>query len=203
VRLLQELRGRLPVAIPEPAMVAADDSCFAYPYLPGEPLEAEIEVELWGDVVAAVGAVELDLPPFSGVESRLALVEHVRGDLPPELRRVADRVLAEYAPRYEAATSRALPMHGDLGLSHFLVDAHGAPYAVIDWSDACRAPVEHELANLYWTSPALVAAAAARFDADPDLAALDHFANALSDIGELHAAGRSAGGVIAHLQALA
>jgi hypothetical protein len=64
--------------------------------------------------------------------------------IPTAVDDLASQVLEEYGERYQrAATSRSVTMHGDLGLSHWLIDEHDHPYAVIDWSDACLAPVEH------------------------------------------------------------
>src|SRR5260370_42168903 len=82
-------------------------------------------------------------------------------------------------------------MHADLGLSHWLIDVHNHPYAVIDWSDACFAPIEHELANLYWTNEEYVDMAVERYGEqtgvvlDRRLVDLGYAANALSDVGLL------------------
>jgi aminoglycoside phosphotransferase (APT) family kinase protein len=227
VNLLTTLRGRLPIGAPDPVYVAPDFSFFGYGYLRGEPLDRRPElfsVQLWVDVVIAVeslvpvhAADAIGIRPFDGVERRLDLVRVARDrdHLSDVVAAFADTVLRDYGPCYDhAAAARSITMHGDLGLSHWLVD-DGA-YAVFDWSDACIAPVEHELANLLWTRGGwtLVDDASARYAnatayrPDRTLIALEHWANALSDVGAMLTGGVEASsseilGVLTHLDALA
>jgi len=215
VRLLRELHGRLPVDVPDPVVVAPDGSFFGYRYLHGEPLRVAPAgfPELWARAVVAVDralpparATEIGVRPFAHLAQRLERVERARSTVPA----LADRVLAEYESRFEnAARARPTTMHADLGVDHWLTDEAGGLTAIIDWSDACVAPIEHELANLWWLRDAqLVANATAAYAAstgyrpDVDLIALDHWANALSDIGALLERGEDAAPVIAHLHAL-
>jgi aminoglycoside phosphotransferase (APT) family kinase protein len=215
IALLHDLRGKLPVATPVPDHVAPDLGFFGYPYLAGtrlEPAESmlgrpqarEQFVDLWLDVVDAVARVvtpqrghELGLRPLADLDSCLELVDAAltSGVLPRRVRQLGGRVLDEYGDRYaQAAASRPIAMHADLGTSHWLLNGDGEPYAVIDWSDACLAPVENELANLYWTERVgqrlvddAASGCAARFgiDVDRELVDLTFAANALSDIGLL------------------
>jgi uridine kinase/aminoglycoside phosphotransferase (APT) family kinase protein len=215
VNLLEAVRGRLPVVTPEPACVAPDFGFFGYRYLPGAVLDGRDDllaaptarrrvVERWvglvttlAQIVPAERACALGLEPFARVRHRLDLVRNARagGVFPPEIDRLATRVLEEYAERYHrAAESGLVTLHGDLGLSHWLVDEQDEPYAVIDWSDACLAPVEHEISNLYWTNTyarALVREAVDEYErrtdtaVDRQLVELGFAANGLGDIGLL------------------
>jgi uridine kinase len=218
VNLLDAVRGRLPVVTPEPAYIAPDFGCFGYRYLPGAALDdregllaaptaRRRVVEQWVGLVTALAQVvppekarALGLEPFTRVQHRLDLVWDARdaragGALSPEIDRLAARVLDEYAERYHRAAERRLvTLHGDLGLSHWLVDEHDEPYAVIDWSDACLAPVEHDISNLYWTithAGELVREAVDEYErqtgaaVDRELIELGFAANGLADIGLL------------------
>jgi aminoglycoside phosphotransferase (APT) family kinase protein len=161
------------VEIPEPTWVASDFSFFGYRYLRGATLEDREDlvetpssqsqfVDHWLELVTTLQqlvplekARALGVRPFTHVTHRLGLVHTARasGVIPSAVDDLARQVLEEYDERCQrAARSRSVTMHGDLGLSHWLIDEHNRPYAVIDWSDACLAPVEHELANLYWTN---------------------------------------------------
>jgi aminoglycoside phosphotransferase (APT) family kinase protein len=215
VGLLRALRKQLPVAIPDPVYVAPDFSFFGYRYLRGSTLEDREDLVATPDsrsqfinqwlglvmtlerVVPPHTAQSLGLRPFAHVTDRLGLVHSARasGVMPAAVDDLASQVLEEYGERYQrAASSRSVTMHGDLGLSHWLIDEHDHPYAVIDWSDACLAPVEHELANLYWTNEGAteyVDMAVERYGEqtgaalDRRLIDLGYAANALSDIGLL------------------
>lgn len=238
VDLLVHLRGRLAVATPDPVYIAPDLGFFGYRYLPGDSLEDRPDLyasstyltqfaRLWADVVIAVEnlvsvdtAATLRLQPFPGVQTRLERVLLTRdsGVLPDPVIELAEQAVREYELVYErAASARAIAMHGDLGLSHWLVRDGDMPYAVFDWSDACIAPVEHELATLLWIpkrGAEYVDEAAVCYcnetghQPDRRLVDLDHWANALSDVGAMlksgaHATDPRVVGVLAHLEALA
>jgi aminoglycoside phosphotransferase (APT) family kinase protein len=228
VNLLAALRGQLPVVVPDPTYVAPDFSFFGYGYLRGEPLDQRPELftaQLWIDVVVAVETVVpastvtgLGIHPFDGVARRLDLVRRTRDQahLSYAVNRLADAVLRDYEPRYDqAARARSITMHGDLGLSHWLVDDADDPYAVFDWSDACTGPIEHALADLLWTPEVwpLIEEASAGYAkltghrADRELIDLDHAANVLSDVGAMLDGGTDASspdilGLVAHLEQL-
>jgi aminoglycoside phosphotransferase (APT) family kinase protein len=229
VNLLAALRGRLPVAIPDPKYIAPDFSFFGYGYLRGEPLDRRPELftaQLWIDVVVAVETVvpvsaasDLGIHPFDGVAHRLDLVRRTRDQahLTDPVNGLADAVVCDYEPRYDqAARARPITMHGDLGLSHWLVDDADDPYAVFDWSDVCTGPIEHALADLRWTPEAWpsIEEVSARYAKatghrpDRELIDLDHWANVLSDVGAMLESGTDASSpdilrLVAHLEQLA
>ena len=108
------------------------------------------------------------------------------------MRAVADSVLEDYVDRWNAASARRrVTLHADLGLDHWLLDSDGEVYALIDWSDACIAPPEQQLATLLWHIPDLAQAVADRCAAstgaavDGHLVVAEAYASVLCDLAEL------------------
>jgi aminoglycoside phosphotransferase (APT) family kinase protein len=150
-RLLAAVAAVSPLPVPRP--VFADDTCLAYPKLPGVPLldrpgperarlAPAVGVAL-GGLLAAVHAVEVD-PDLVSTE------DSAPGEWLVEARRAYPEVAASVpAPRRQSVEAflRTAPLppvgavftHHDLGIEHVLVDpATGAVTGVIDWSDAAR-----------------------------------------------------------------
>ena len=212
VRLLRAVDGQVPVDVPRPVHVADDGSFFGYRYIPGRAVKDVLE--LWVDpqrqvtlvtlAVEVALAIEAAVPvedacamglemlgePRHAVAGAEAAVEAVL--LPADVRPAAEAALASYETLWQAATSRKMAtLHADFGLDHWLLDERGEIYALIDWSDACVGPPEHQLSTLMWDIPALVAPAAARYGAstgsevDLRLVVADGYLNALGDLAEL------------------
>jgi aminoglycoside phosphotransferase (APT) family kinase protein len=212
VALLRAVAGLLPVRVPEPVAVAGDGTYFGYRYLPGRAILDGVDA--WKGAREQRALVELVLDVALGIEQAvpvadaLALGLEARISRPNDLAKaaaglasglvsrhvcaVAESVLADYPDRWDAAVSRRMAtLHADLGLDHWLLDGYGQVYALIDWSDACVAPPEHQLATLRWHIPELAGAAAAgyaartRAEIDAELVVADAYACALSDLAEL------------------
>ena len=219
-RLLEAVRGRLPVAVPEPVFVATDGNFFGYPYLAGLSIADRLDV--WVDPRKQASLASLVVDVAVAIEAAVP-VEMARGlgldvvDRPDDIlrsavagleasllsstaRAAAEAAIATYAERWEAAgASRQATLHADLGLDHWLIDVDGRVYALIDWSDACVAPPEHQLSTLMWDLPPLAGKAAAAYEArtgrdiDDELILADGCLNALGDLGELLEEGDDAG----------
>jgi aminoglycoside phosphotransferase (APT) family kinase protein len=172
VVLLPRLGPRLPLPIPRPAFVGRPDEHFPWPFfgsplLPGReaaaagPGDARAATALAGFLRALhdPSLLELegvdDLPhdpnrradmSFRVPRARARMAE-LRGlglwDAPAAV----DTILGE-AEALPPATGLAV-VHGDLHLRHLLVGEDGAPSAVIDWDDLCRADPCIDLL-LYW-----------------------------------------------------
>ncbi|GAA2821491.1 macrolide 2'-phosphotransferase [Saccharopolyspora taberi] len=154
-RLLEFLRRRLPVALPEWEIRSPE--LIAYRRLPGEPLAAEdpvvlrdpAPIEPTGDFLRALAGViaELHRTPLAELEP---LGLPVRG--PRWQRAEAERGLAEARTelgvpdekvrrwqawiddeRHWSAEPRLV--HGDLHPAHTLVDGGGALIGLLDWTD--------------------------------------------------------------------
>lgn len=212
IALLRAVHGQLPVTAPQPAWIAPDERYFGYRYLPGQsvfdvvddwtspPMRARL-ADLITEVILGVerlvtpedgrsiGLEHLGDPPQDLAHARRALES---GRLPRKVTAVADRVFDGYVTRWESAVERRMSvLHGDLGLDHWLIDRAGAVYALIDWSDACIAPPEHQLSTLMWHIPDLAGevtelyAAATGDEPDRELIFADGYLNALGDLSEL------------------
>ncbi|AEI63559.1 phosphotransferase family protein [Corallococcus macrosporus] len=97
---------------------------------------------------------ELEAWSAAALEDLHLAVEH--GHV--ELHRATDwkRRLTERPPRGRDAPRL---LHGDFAAEHVLVDAHGAPTGVIDWSDACVGDPARDLAGLlHWGGARMLAA---------------------------------------------
>lgn len=209
IGLLQELADRLPVAIPEPVLVAPGDRYFGYRYLPGPSLDTTVDgprppggpfVRLLVDIAVTV---ERLVPPGRALALGLARDDrrddlstaHLAlggGRLTDEMRRIGDRTVAVLGERWRAAAARrSVTIHGDFGLDHFIVNGANDVYALIDWTDACVAPAEANVSALMWHVPSLAADAAVAYEAatgaplDRELVFATGFVNALGDLGEL------------------
>jgi aminoglycoside phosphotransferase (APT) family kinase protein len=177
VELLPSLAPLLPLAVPEPAFAGHPADGFPWPFfgcafirgreLPDARLDEAARVRLarpLGEFLQALhdpartkevpGADRLPIDPMGRgdmairvprTEGRLAELES-RGlwRRPGEV----DRVLAE--ARELPAPSGETIAHGDLHFRHLLVDDEGAPTAVVDWDDLCRAEPSVDL-PLVWS----------------------------------------------------
>jgi len=212
VRLLRTVDGRIPVAVPRPVHVADDGSFFGYRYIPGRAVADALD--LWVDprrqdalvrlVVEVAVAIEAAVPVEDACATGLEVLGEPRHAvsgaeaaleaalLPADARPAAEAALASYETLWEEAASRKMAtLHADFGLDHWLLDQRGEIHALIDWSDACVAPPEHQLSTLMWDIPTLVAPAAARYaesagsEVDLRLVVADGYLNALGDLAEL------------------
>lgn len=211
VELLRAVHGKLPVATPEPAYVPPTYDYFGYRLLPGNPL-VEQPSSYWtpqhlDQFIAAFVEVAtivpkllpddkaraLGLEDFHDVPNRLKNTEGAlqSGTLPDEIAHIAEYSLKQFPKKWQAAIDRGvIPMHGDLGLTNWLVSEEGVLTALIDWSDACIAPPEHQLSYWVWESPEHIErfieayTAATGQQPDIELMYLDKFIGALSEIGE-------------------
>lgn len=170
LRLLDALRRRLTVAVPEPAGRAPlpeGGHCVVYPMLPGrsvQPGDLTPGPGLAADVGRALAALH-DVPPavveeagrpvYTATEYRDRRMSEVdraaaTGAVPPRLLARWERALEDVAPWRFVTT----PVHGDLAAEHVLVgpadDAVGgrAVTGIIDWGEACVADPADDLAWL-------------------------------------------------------
>jgi aminoglycoside phosphotransferase (APT) family kinase protein len=156
IRALASLAPRLPLPVPAPVFVGEPADGFPWPffgarYLVGaEPLGLSEDQRAGlgrplGEFLRALHASAVpDLPddPFGRADMAIrvpqarerfaALAAEGLWHAPPAARAGLDAA-AELPP-----PDPAVVCHGDLHLRHLLVDAHGAPAAVIDWGDLCR-----------------------------------------------------------------
>jgi aminoglycoside phosphotransferase (APT) family kinase protein len=161
-RLLAAVAAVSPLPVPRP--VFADDTCLAYPKLPGVPLLDRPEPErtrharavaaALGGLLAALHAAEVDPDLVSTQDSApgapgaqwLADAERAYADIAASLpgsRRPAVESFLRSAPPPPAGL-RVLS-HNDLGIEHVLADpATGAVTGVIDWSDAGLTDPAHD-----------------------------------------------------------
>ncbi len=158
---------------------------------------AEREVGLLRRIEQAVtveAGQRIGLEQFHGVPQDLAQAHRALGStlVSPQVRSAAESAMATCSDRWRTATARRMAvLHADLGLDHLLLDAQGDVYALIDWSDACIAPPEHQLSTLMWHIPELVRDVTAGYAAttgerpDIELIFADGYLNALADLGEL------------------
>jgi aminoglycoside phosphotransferase (APT) family kinase protein len=160
-RLLAAIATVSPLPVPRPMF--ADDTCLAYPKLPGVSLLDRPEPErarhapavgaALGDLLAAVHAANVDPDLVSTQDSApgadaslraapgaqwLAEAARAHADITaslPAARRPAVESFLRSAP--PPAAGLHVLSHNDLGIEHVLVDpATGAVTGVIDWSDA-------------------------------------------------------------------
>lgn len=109
---------------------------------------------LHGMDVATAEALGLpaDDDPTLAAWSSVALADldlaSAHGHIDPSARAGWERVLAT---RPAAGARPARVIHGDLAAEHVLLGAHGAPAAVIDWSDACVGDPALDIAGMiHW-----------------------------------------------------
>jgi aminoglycoside phosphotransferase (APT) family kinase protein len=160
VRLLPSIAGRLPLAVPVPALVGRPSAQYRWPFvgyrhLPGQTADranlAEDERAAvagpLGQFVAALHAIPVDevVALGAGGDSigRLDLARKVPQALELLARLPAEaigadpaavRTLIESSARIRAPAVRALT-HGDLYVRHLLVDGQRRLCGVIDWGD--------------------------------------------------------------------
>ena len=222
VALLRAVEGRLPVVVPAPLHVAPDGSYFGYRYLPGRAVAEDLNAwtghvdgqSVLADLIVTVAlAIEEAVPVEAARDMGLGVFATPRHDpaaaraglehalVSPQVRAAGEWALSVVPERWaRAAARRMATLHADFGLDHWLVDEGGDVYALIDWSDACVAPPEHQVSTLMWDIPELVEAVADRYVGrtghriDRDLVVADGILNALGDLGELLAEGEPEGG---------
>lgn len=212
VALLNEVVGRLPVAVPEPAYVAEHGRYFGYRYLPGKSVEQLVDncpwrpdqQELLTDlIVDVVTAIEAVVPTSAAAALGLRQAETPRypdaeqyalrsGILTAGMESLFDSIDPAFSRLWTTAMERPVAtLHADLGLDHWLVDDDLSIYALIDWSDSCVGPPELQLSTLMWHAPELASSAARRYAEltnrliDGDLMLGCGYLNALSDVGGL------------------
>jgi aminoglycoside phosphotransferase (APT) family kinase protein len=158
---------RLPLPVPRPELIGEPAEGFPFPFfgarlLPGrEPLGlSEAQRTALGRPLAeflrALHAQPADGLPVDPMARADPAVRVPRTE--DALARLEAAGLWQRTPAAAEvlAAAAALPppepqglAHGDLHLRHLLVDGHGAPSAVIDWIDVCRADPAVDL-PLYW-----------------------------------------------------
>lgn len=152
-RVLEFLKPRLPVAVPDWRVFA--DDLIAYPLLPGRPAltfdatytvtwnmdqGSATYVEHLGRLIAALHAIS----PTDARDAGLDEVTDLRADFAAKLDRVRRELgigtaLDERLRAWLDAASWpdfVTVTHGDLYAGHVLVEPDGRPTAVIDWTEA-------------------------------------------------------------------
>ncbi len=166
-RLLDEIAGALPVAVPEIVFVDAEHGCLAYRKLPGTPLIEQPHpsrsawAEALGEVLGRSLAAMHTLSParmaaFVGTDD--APLAEWLADAAGIYRDVADGIPATDRPAVETflaaepppPVARLVFSHNDLGIEHVLVaPGSGAVTGIIDWSDAAMVDPAYDVGLLY------------------------------------------------------
>ncbi len=166
-RLLEEIDGALPVAVPEMVFVDAERGCLAYRKLPGTPLlqQPRASRSAWADglcdvlgrSLAAMHALSpVRMAAFVGTDD--APLAEWRADAANIYRRVAAAIPATDRPAIETFLGAPPPpdreglvfSHNDLGIEHVLVEPRtGAVTGIIDWSDAAMVDPAYDVGLLY------------------------------------------------------
>jgi aminoglycoside 2''-phosphotransferase len=162
VALLRGLRGRLPVAIPDPIYVwlaaPVGEACVGYPRLPGEVLTpALLATGVAAGVVDALAqqlagclralhevpaeALGLPLRVVATPAAWAELYTQFRAELFPQMRADACQRVAAGFETYLAEAASAPPpvalVHGDFGPGNLLADLdRGLLTGIVDWSSA-------------------------------------------------------------------
>lgn len=178
--VLRHLRGKLPVAIPDPVYIAPGNAYFGYPKLPGQKLidlwsgfNEQDKANLWDDwvdiAIAIHQGIALDMARKLGV----AVFSGTVGNAPKifGLDNVDDAVL-DFAKRTieaaEVVDMHSQPLifiHNDLQFHNLLADpATKRVTGVIDWTDACIAPIEREFSMWEWTHDNQLQEVSARYE---------------------------------------
>lgn len=173
--ILWRLRGRLPVAIPEPIYPVDPASGevllgMGYPFLPGVPLRPADLSALPADdqraiarqllaFLRALHALPLAevggaaLPAVAGYAESATMYEQVRVRLFPLMRPDARREVATRFESYLGTARAGLPerlVHGDFGPGNILYQTHPSAHlsGVVDWTSAGRGDPAVDLAAL-------------------------------------------------------
>ncbi len=176
LRGLPRLAGRLPLPAPVPEFTGAPSEAYPWPFvgyrlLPGrpacrarltdaqraaaaEPLAAFLRALHAQPVDPAVHSTDMCsrtnfdilVPRAHENFSQLVAEKHIDDDA--ALQALVDSVPEDWAPSADTL------VHGDLYACHVLVDAEGAPAAVIDWGDIHRGDPAVDLALVYGFLPA-------------------------------------------------
>jgi aminoglycoside phosphotransferase (APT) family kinase protein len=169
-RLLPLLSATLPVEVPVPLEVCAEHGSMRYRRIDGMPADPERLAALptavadrFAAFLSALRAVPVAAARDTGIPDRSGpawkahyldvagrFLEVVVPRLPAAHRRAGERFLA----RVDDLPADVAPtlVHGDLGPSHLLCDAHGLR-GVIDWGDACFGDPAIDLAWLLNGTP--------------------------------------------------
>jgi len=169
--ILKLLKDKLPVSVPDPQYIAPDGSYFGYPVLDGlllknihtEQSEAQIDQLTidWVDVAVAIhkavpveAAQDLHSPYFEALQpnGRDEIVESSKRIFTiPEL---DDRLLSfarqmiDMLETMDVDNQQVVFIHNDLQYANLLMDsATKRLCGVIDWTDACIAPIAREFAT--------------------------------------------------------
>lgn len=176
VALLPRIAPFLPLPIPQPVFAGRPSEDFRWPFfgtpfLPGREIVAvtpddEARARAARPFAGFLRALHApELLELEGVET-LPVDPMGRADMGVRVARARSRIaelhelgLWEATPAVEEMleqasalppTSRLAVTHGDLHLRHLLLRDDGAPAAVIDWDDLCRADPAIDLV-LYWS----------------------------------------------------
>lgn len=165
--VLKHLQGKLPVPIPNPLYIAPNNSYFGYPKLKGvklidlwEEFTGKDKANLWEDWVAIAAAIhqgvtlemaqKLGVSVFSGSVANAPKILTI-DDIDEKVLAFAERTIKVA----EAVNMQSLPsifIHNDLQFHNLLADpASKRITGVIDWTDACIAPIEREFSMWEWT----------------------------------------------------
>ncbi len=217
VALLIAVYGKLSVASPYPIFVAPNLSYFGYKHLPGSNLEKKPELmtnvkyqsqflQVWANTAAQIEksipyefGLGLGLRPFDKREPLpdvvFALENHL---IPAKAEYLARFYLEEYETLFDIASKRLVALHGDMGIHSWLVNKVNIVTALIDWTDACIGPIEHQLGCWPWEmSENLVIKAIEKYEevtgyqANERLVYLEYIGNAIGDIGYLVQEGKT------------
>jgi len=198
--LLNVLAGRLPLPVPKPARVFAEESCpiayVAYSRLAGVPLtkttyaslkpaaQVRVTADLLDFLDALHGLTEvvchLPLPrrrPWNAWGDFYARVRRLVWDaLPAHIRTAVDAHFRAFLARAEDEPIPVRLIHGDFGTANLLVDVErGRATGVLDWSDAAFDDPAVDLAALEASFGRAALQAAGRLPPEPILARMDFY----------------------------
>ena len=166
-RLLDEIAGALPVAVPELMFVDVEHGCLAYRKLPGTPLlehprpARSAWVEAFGEVLGrslaamhALSPVRMaafvgtdDAPLAEWRDDAAHLYRDIAASIPATDRSAIETFLGAEPP---PAVAGLVFSHNDLGIEHVLVaPGSGSITGIIDWSDAAMVDPAYDVGLLY------------------------------------------------------
>ena len=172
IKLLKSIENKLPVLIPKVTHVAPDSLYYGYEFLPGERVtESVLSTEkkkkdfakLWIKATLNMEksldieeAKIIGLRPFTSNEYRLEQIKKVIDSnlLNSNMLSIAKGTLKNYISAWNSA--RKVFVHADMGFFNWVYSKENNTYAIIDWSDACIAPIEFHMYRLIEDIPSQI-----------------------------------------------
>lgn len=156
-RVLDLLKQKLPIAVPEWTITAKD--LIAYPLLPGHPgltfdavthetawhfdQNASSYVETLGEAIAALHGINIEqainagMPAFAPHQVRQTWLDDLdRVEAGFDIRQDTFAALREWIRDDSYWPSFSVPVHGDLYVGHVMVETDGSVVGIIDWTEA-------------------------------------------------------------------